>query len=546
VADEVRAALVATVVADVEGRVATFTTRNLTAAAARATRILPLASPEERIRLVGQLVTAAAGQCVRLDDGEARRIGEERFTTPAILAAEQELLTVATEPLPFGALPAARVDHLLDARPMLSEDQRAAAAAMLGSGRVVDTLVGPAGPGKTTTLRAVIEAWTELYGQPTIALAPSATAARVLGDALGVRAETTAKWLFEYGRNEQRDQEVRDLAVRAQLTPYPDRAAVERRLERGRCRDRRVDTVPRPDRRARRGLPRRHPDPGRSPAPGRLGRGQGGARRRPGAEAGDRPGRRVRTLNKSLNDAVRRRRIPRNPVALAHTPRYDPPDIEPLTVDEAKRILLAAVYERNGVAFMLAISLGLRRGEVLGLAWADVDVDAGRLDVRHQLERRRWRHGCADPLACTADKPAQCPQPMGGGLMLTELKTKQSRRSLPIPTPLVVVLRRHRQQQRGTRIHAGSVWEETGLIFTNVYGRPIDPRDHSVHWTELLERLGIRPARLHDARHTAATLLLVQGVDQRVVMGMFGWTSAAMTTRYSTSSPSSSTRPAAG
>ncbi|HEY3546069.1 MAG TPA: site-specific integrase [Propionicimonas sp.] len=239
-----------------------------------------------------------------------------------------------------------------------------------------------------------------------------------------------------------------------------------------------------------------------------------------------------RTLNKSLNDAVRRRRIPRNPVALAHTPRYDPPDIEPLTVAEARRILAAADTERNGAAFMLAISLGLRRGEVLGLAWADVDLDAGRLDVRHQLERRRWRHGCPDPLSCIAEKPTLCPQRTGGGLVLAELKTKQSRRSLPLPAPLVAALRRHRQQQREARIHAGSVWEECGLVFINVYGRPIDPGDHSVHWTKFLEHLGIRPARLHDARHTAATLLLVQGVDQRVVMGMFGWTSAAMTTRY--------------
>lgn len=101
---------------------------------------------------------------------------------------------------------------------------------MLGSGRLVDTVVGPAGSGKTTTLRALVDAWTELYGSPTIALAPSATAAHVLGDALGVRAETTAKWLFESSRNEQRDREVRDLAVRAPLTPYPGRATVERRL----------------------------------------------------------------------------------------------------------------------------------------------------------------------------------------------------------------------------------------------------------------------------------------------------------------------------
>ena len=119
-----------------------------------------------------------------------------------------------------------------------------------------------------------------------------------------------------------------------------------------------------------------------------------------------------------------------------------------------------------------------------------------------------------------------------GGLVLAELKTKQSRRTVPLPPPLVAALRRHRQVQREARIHAGEVWEETGLVFTNVYGRPIDPRDHSVHRTAFLERLGSRPARLHDARHTAATLLLVQGVDQRVVMSMFGWASPAMTTRY--------------
>jgi integrase len=84
-----------------------------------------------------------------------------------------------------------------------------------------------------------------------------------------------------------------------------------------------------------------------------------------------------RTLNKALNDAVRRGRLLRNPVALANTPRYDPPDVEPLMVAEARTLLVAAADEPNGAAFMLAISLGLRRGEVLGLMWDDVDLDAG-------------------------------------------------------------------------------------------------------------------------------------------------------------------------
>jgi conjugative relaxase-like TrwC/TraI family protein len=230
VADEVRAGLVATVVGDVEGRAATFTTWNLTAAAARATRLLPMTSSEERIRLVGQLVVAAAGKCVRLDDGEVRRVGEERFTTPAILAAEQDLLTIAAEPLPFGVMPPWVLDAAVGVATSLSEDQRAAAAAVLGSGRVVDTVVGPAGSGKTTALRLIVGAWTGFYGQTAIALAPSATAARVLGDGLGVRAETTAKWLFENGRNEQREEQARNLAVRAPVTSLPDRVAAERRI----------------------------------------------------------------------------------------------------------------------------------------------------------------------------------------------------------------------------------------------------------------------------------------------------------------------------
>ncbi len=68
--------------------------------------------------------------------------------------------------------------------------------------------------------------------------------------------------------------------------------------------------------------------------------------------------------------------------------------------------------------------------------------------------------------------------------------------------------------------------------FTTVTGRPIDPRNHSVHRVHFLERAGVRPTRLHDARHAAATLLLVQGRDQRVAMEMLGWTSPMMTARY--------------
>jgi integrase len=269
-----------------------------------------------------------------------------------------------------------------------------------------------------------------------------------------------------------------------------------------------------------------------------------------------------RTLSKALNDAVRRGRLARNPVSDAHTPRYVPPPIEPLTAVEARLILNAARDEPNGAAFVAALSLGLRRGEVLALRWRDIDLDEGRLRIAGSLSRRKWRHGCEDPAACAtpfhhnrsgcqshpraryprgcpklcppdcANHAHRCPRRRDGGLVIDHTKTAGSQRALPLPAPLRAVLREHCARQNAARGHAASLWSERGLVFTGARGQPVDPNRHSEHWQRFLQRLGIRPARLHDARHTTATLLLVQGVDQRVVMDLFGWTSSAMADRY--------------
>ena len=269
-----------------------------------------------------------------------------------------------------------------------------------------------------------------------------------------------------------------------------------------------------------------------------------------------------RTLSKALNDAVRRGRLTRNPVADAHTPQYVPPPIEPLTTVEARRILNATRDEPNGTAFVLALSLGLRRGEVLALRWRDVDLSAGTLRISGSLARRKWRHGCRDATTCAAPyhhtregcprhSPARfprgcprpcpdnctehaqrCPRRRDGGLVIDHPKTMHSRRPLPLPEPLRAALREHRRRQDEARELAADLWLDNDLVFTGARGQPVDPNRHSEHWQRLLKRLGIRPARLHDARHTTATLLLVQGVDQRVVMDLFGWTSSAMANRY--------------
>lgn len=201
IAAETLDALVARVVADVEARAATFTEWNLTAAASRATRELRMASPDERVALVGRLVVDAAGRCVRLDDGHVDRVGEQRYSTPAILTAEQDLLTTARAPLPLGVPNHIQVRWAWRDGPTLTADQKNAVAAVLTSGRVVDTVVGAAGTGKTTTLRAIADGWLMFHRGEILALAPSATAAHVLGDALGIRAETAAKWLYESRRS---------------------------------------------------------------------------------------------------------------------------------------------------------------------------------------------------------------------------------------------------------------------------------------------------------------------------------------------------------
>lgn len=269
-----------------------------------------------------------------------------------------------------------------------------------------------------------------------------------------------------------------------------------------------------------------------------------------------------RTLRAAFNDAVARDRMPRNPVNRASAPKAVETEIEPFSVADARRILEAAAHERNGTAWIIAVSLGMRRGEVLALQWSDIDLSEGTLTVRHKLQRLSWQHGCTDAALCAAahhlrpctancrrhrDRPRGCPTPCaprcigharhcperrGGGLVRGQPKSQAGRRPIALPDPLVTVLRRHRKSQASERLLAGPMWEENDLVFSQVNGRPLDPDGHSKAWKTFLDRAGVRQGRLHDARHTAATLLLVQGVDQRTVMAIMGWSEVSMTKRY--------------
>jgi integrase len=240
-----------------------------------------------------------------------------------------------------------------------------------------------------------------------------------------------------------------------------------------------------------------------------------------------------RTLRSALNQAVARHLVSVSPMSGLRAPAADEKEIEPLSAEEARRLLAAATAPgtRNGARWAVALSLGLRQGEALGLQWSDLDFAAGTLTVRRALGRGTWKHGCDSPEGC--GKSARvCPAKVGGGLVTGRPKSRAGSRTVSLPPSLIAVLKRHKKTQASERLRAGELWGGGNWMFATESGRPIDPRADWQAWKDLLAAAGVRNARLHDARHTAATLLLIQGVDVQTTMALMGWSQISMTTRY--------------
>lgn len=239
-----------------------------------------------------------------------------------------------------------------------------------------------------------------------------------------------------------------------------------------------------------------------------------------------------RTVRAALSEAVRRQHIGTNPAKIARPPRVPEEEIVPFTQDEATRLLKAATSVRNGARYVIALTLGLRKGEALGLQWHDIDLEQQTMTIARTVQRLNWEHGCTAAEPCGHRYAGHCPHRYGGGAVAAEVKSRAGRRVVGIPSPLVQVLDRHRREQEQEREKAGNMWREEGWVFTNRLGGPLHPRvDHDT-WKELLSQADVRDARLHDARHTAATMLLLLGVPSRAVMDVMGWSEASMTKRY--------------
>jgi integrase len=252
-----------------------------------------------------------------------------------------------------------------------------------------------------------------------------------------------------------------------------------------------------------------------------------------------------RTLNAALNDAVRRGLLVRNPIKVADTPRDETTEIDPYDTAQMIALLAASIGERNGTRWAVGM-LGLRQGEVLGLRWNDLDIPSntdtkGVLIVRQQLRRAAWRHGCSDPGRCLTKagtptkRGADCPQRWGGGLKLSAPKSTAARRTLTLPIGVTDELRSHRKAQLAERM-ASEVWEQGpdgGWVFPNEIGGPTDPNRDGRDFKALCLKAGVPPRRLHDLRHSAATMMLESDLDLKTVGQVLGHSQIALTARYS-------------
>lgn len=210
-------------------------------------------------------------------------------------------------------------------------------------------------------------------------------------------------------------------------------------------------------------------------------------------------------LRTALGQALKWGLVSRNVATLVSPPRVPHTEIRPLNVTEARKLLGEIKGHRFEPLFVTALATGMRQGELLGLAWEDVDCERRTLRVRQSLQR------------------------IEGKLEIVEVKTAKGRRTVALPGLVVEVLQRHSVAQKEQRLLAGSKWTESGLVFTTKVGTPLCARNVLKQFKDVLTKAELPEQRFHDLRHGAASLLLAQGVSAREIMEILGHSQIGIT-----------------
>ena len=216
-------------------------------------------------------------------------------------------------------------------------------------------------------------------------------------------------------------------------------------------------------------------------------------------------------LAQALQHAVRRDALARNVAALADTPDGPFTPGRALTVGQAATLLEVMVGDRLEAAYVTMLMTAIRPGEALGLAWEDVDLDAGQMRIRQALKVEKGRGG----------RP--------GRLVLGQLKTAGSRRTLALPAPALDRLRAHRRRHLEERMEAGPAWRDHGLVFTTEIGTPLSPSNFRRCFDRLTKRAGLGHWHPNELRHSAVSLLSAAGVRLEDVADVAGHTTTRMT-----------------
>ncbi|MEW5784797.1 MAG: tyrosine-type recombinase/integrase [Bacillota bacterium] len=207
----------------------------------------------------------------------------------------------------------------------------------------------------------------------------------------------------------------------------------------------------------------------------------------------------------SLEQAKKEGMIFINPAESVSLPMLEQQEMKTLDVEQVSTLLDEVRESRFFAAYYLELSTGLRRGELLGLRWKDLDLKEGTLSVNKSLSRVK------------------------DGLILQEPKTPRSRRKIKLPDSAVKVLKKHSAIQAQERLGLGAAYQDQGLVFANEVGDPTCPRAFTRHFERALKSAGLPRVRFHDLRHSFATMALEGGINIKTVQEMLGHTSISIT-----------------